>query len=155
MDELPLKDIHLPDAIGLWPPAPGWWWLAVLLPLLAWLLVHAYRRLRRRNAVKIARELLASLRLDKDREPKQTLAELSALLRRVAISRASRAEVASLRGDAWLSYLDRSLPDAPFSQGAGRCLADGHYRQTPPSPVELDALFALCERWLKQQGKRP
>ena len=155
MDELPLKDIHLPDAIGFWPPAPGWWWLTALLPLLTWLLVHFYRRLRRRSAVKVARSLLSDLRLDKSRDPKQTLAELSALLRRVAISRASRAEVASLRGEAWLAYLDHSLPDAPFSQGSGRCLADGHYRQTQPSAAELDALFELCERWLKQQGKRP
>ena len=27
---LPLRDLHLPDAIGWWPPAPGWWVLFVL-----------------------------------------------------------------------------------------------------------------------------
>ncbi len=23
--ELPLRDLHLPDAVGWWPLAPGWW----------------------------------------------------------------------------------------------------------------------------------
>ena len=33
MDEnaLPLRDLHLPDAIGWWPPAPGWWVVIALL----------------------------------------------------------------------------------------------------------------------------
>ena len=34
---LQLHDIHLPDPAGWWPPAPGWWILALLLlALLIW-----------------------------------------------------------------------------------------------------------------------
>ncbi|MBV1912177.1 MAG: DUF4381 domain-containing protein, partial [Cycloclasticus sp.] len=30
-EELPLRDIHLPDAITWWPPAIGWWLLLAVI----------------------------------------------------------------------------------------------------------------------------
>ncbi len=153
MEPLPLKDIHLPESIHWWPPAIGWWLLAILLPLTIAAVIHLYRRLRRQTALKTARKMLAALRQDKNRDPLQTLMALSTLLRRVAISTAPRVDVASLSGEAWLAYLDASCQDAPFSQGAGRCLSDVQYRKTVPEGVDLEALFMLCERWLKQQRK--
>ncbi|WP_446809084.1 DUF4381 domain-containing protein [Methylomonas sp. 2BW1-5-20] len=154
MEPLPLKDIHLPSPVSFWPPAPGWWLLAVLLPLSIVALRYFYKRIRRQTAVKTAAKLLSGIRRDSGADVRQTLVAVSALLRRVAISTAPRGDVASLRGEAWLAYLDRSLADEPFSRGPGRCLADGHYRQTPPAETELAALFELCERWLKQQAKQ-
>lgn len=154
MEPLPLKDIHLPNTTLFWPPAPGWWLLVVLLPLTIVLLRYFYRRIRRRTAVKTAALLLSGLREMRQSDSKQTLTDLSALLRRVAISTTPRSDVASLRGADWLAYLDSSLADTAFTQGVGRCLADGHYRQAAPSELELEALFELCERWLKQQAKK-
>lgn len=151
MDALPLKDIHLPEPITWWPPAIGWWLLAILVPLLIAAGILLYRRLRRKTALKTARKMLAELRSNNQLVPLQTLVALSALLRRVAISLAPRGRVAGLRGEAWLDYLDTSLPDAPFSRGIGRCLADAPYRRTLPENVDLESLFRLCERWLKQQ----
>lgn len=152
MEPLPLKDIHLPETIGWWPPAPGWWLAAVLLVLSMLAVRYAYRRLTRKTAINRAQTLLKQLRQHPG-DPLQTLTAVSALLRRAAISTDTRDGVAGLRGQAWLDYLDSKLPDAPFSRGAGRCLADAHYRPTAPEHIDLEALFALCERWLKQQGK--
>ncbi|MGB5468066.1 MAG: DUF4381 family protein, partial [Sedimenticolaceae bacterium] len=42
-----LRDYHLPDAVGWWPPAPGWWLLFGLLLVLGGLFVWwSMRRLR-------------------------------------------------------------------------------------------------------------
>ena len=153
MDSLPLKDIHLPVAIGWWPPAPGWWFALVFLVLLLALLVYSYKRLTRKTAVKSAKKILKTIRQQSENNSK-TLTDLSALLRRVAISTDARNEVASLQGQAWLSYLDRSLPGQPFTQGVGRCLADAHFRPAMSDDIDFEALFTLCERWLKQRGKR-
>jgi hypothetical protein len=151
MEQLPLKDIHLPEPVSFWPPAPGWILLAVLLPLSIALLIYVYKRLKQQTVLKSAAKLLAGIRNENPTDSRQTLVALSALLRRVAISTAGRADVAGLNGCAWLAYLDTPFPDAPFSQGVGRCLADAHYRPNPPSETDLDELFKLCERWIKQQ----
>src|SRR5690606_21829206 len=49
-----LADIHLPDAVTIWPPAPGWWVLAALvLVAAAFLCRHQLRRVlvrRRMNS---------------------------------------------------------------------------------------------------------
>lgn len=151
MDALPLKDIHLPEPITWWPPAIGWWLLAILLPVLIATGIFLYRRLRQKTALKTARKMLEALKHDKQRDTLQTLIALSAWLRRVAISLAPRGHVAGLRGEAWLNYLDAAFQDEPFSRGVGRCMADAPYRQNLPDTIDLDALFELCERWLKFQ----
>lgn len=153
MEALALKDIHLPETIGWWPPAPGWWLLLLALILLVLAVRYLYRRLTRKTAVKRAQKLLMQIR-QQSLEPAACLNELSSLLRRTAISRDGRSPVAGLHGQAWLEYLDKNLPDTPFSQGVGRYLGNAHYRPTLPDDIDVDALFTLCERWLKQQGTR-
>jgi hypothetical protein len=151
MEQLPLKDIHLPEPVSFWPPAPGWIVLALLLPLSIALLIYVYKRLKQQTVSKSAAKLLAGIRSENSADSRKTLVALSALLRRVAISTTGRADVAGLNGAAWLAYLDTPFPDAPFSQGIGRCLAYAHYRPTLPTETDLDELFKLCERWIKQQ----
>ncbi|MGA9700461.1 DUF4381 domain-containing protein, partial [Pseudomonas sp.] len=31
-----LQPLIAPPAIGFWPPAPGWWLLLAVIPLLGW-----------------------------------------------------------------------------------------------------------------------
>lgn len=152
MEELPLKDIHIPtDTLSFWPLAPGWWIVGVLLPLLCFLSIIVYKYFKQTNAIKSARKLLFKLKNDKNAEKLQILIAISVLIRRVAISTAPREQVAGLNGLAWLAYLDRSFKDAPFSQGVGRCLADAQYRKNLDSDFDIEDLFKLCDRWLKKQ----
>ncbi len=148
--ELPLRDIHLPLPVSYFPPALGWWLLLIGLPLLAGFGYWLYRYFTRNTPVKTAKKLLAGLKASSIPE-QQKIAELAILIRRVAISVAARDNCASLTGQAWLEYLDKSLKNKDFSQGIGQCLIQVNYQQTPSSSVDMNELFKLTERWLKAQ----
>lgn len=146
-DSLDLRDIHQPEAPGFWPPAPGWWLLAALvLAALAGFGRRAWLELRRRRR---RQRILSELDQFQDAglQGPVLVAAISALLKRVALSRYPRAEVAALTGNAWLAFLDRSGGDGRFAEGAGRVLADGAYA---PETIGIDepALLAIARDWL-------
>jgi cbb3-type cytochrome oxidase subunit 3 len=152
--KLPLRDIHLPDAIGWWPPAIGWWLLVILVPLLIALVFWLYKRITRKTAIKAAKKLLLQIKQDQQRDNRQKVRDLSALVRRTAISTNVRNECAGLTGQQWLEFLDRSVTGGPFTQGIGQLLANAPYQQKAPTEQEISQLTSLCEDWLNAQTKR-
>ncbi len=141
-----LRDIHLPAPVSWWPPAPGWWLLAALTLTALGMIYLIYRRRRR---ARWRRAALAELGQLRGATGQQYLGEVSVLLRRVAVTRFPRHDVAALTGDDWLAFLDRTLGDGtPFQSGSGRVLASGPY--THKAQVDAAALHALCERWIKR-----
>jgi len=150
---LDLRDIHLPDAISWWPPAPGWWGLFLLVVLLA-LSIKAFidmkkRREARATAIKSLEALSATF--EQDQNPHSLVSSLSVLLRRICLSYYPRKDVAALSGEAWLHFLDthlgKSNQNTPFSKGPGRILVTAPYQ----AQIEIDgqALLNLCENWIK------
>ncbi len=148
---LDLKDIHLPDAINWWPPAIGWWLLVILIPLLCFLLFWIYKRITRKTAIKTAKKLIQQIKQNTETDDTHKLTELSELIRRVAISLSPRAETASLTGQAWLEYLDKSVTGTPFSQGTGKVLATAQYQKSLTTKIDITSLVGVCEDWLKAQ----
>ena len=147
-----LKDIHLPPPVSWWPPAPGWWLLALLvLGGMVWAVVWLRRRAAAPN---LKREALAALeQIETDwrshQDGSRLAAELSALLRRVAISLYPGTDVAGMTGAAWLRWLDEKLGGHDFEKGAGRLLLEAGYR--PGVDIDdPDALIALTRRWLEK-----
>lgn len=145
--QLDLRDIHVPGAPSAWPPAPGWWLLAAL-GLVALLLIgqrgwHHLRRARRR------RHILAELdNLRGESCGPALITGVSTLLKRVALSRFPRLDVAALTGADWLAFLDRTGGAGAFQHGAGRVLADGPYHPAPRCDAE--ALLTLARSWLRK-----
>lgn len=98
-----LKPLHLPPEPGWWPPAPGWWLLAVLLILLGLGIWWWYRRgAVRRQALRLLVELEQAELTTND-----FAARLVLILRRYALWRFPRTQVAGLTGQAWLEFLAR------------------------------------------------
>jgi hypothetical protein len=149
---LQLRDIHLPPAPSLWPPAPGWWLLAALsLALLIWVTVRLWQRYRLQRQRR--RILQALAELDRRYGAGQDAAfasEVSILLRRLALKQFPRDEVAALTGDAWLRFLDRHGGDGQFQQGPGAVLAEAPY--APDRTIDQTALRTLAERWIEQNA---
>lgn len=153
-EQLPLRDIHLPEAIGFWPPAAGWWLSVLAALLLIVFVVWFIRRLTRKTAWKTAKKSLSELQQDTTIDDHEKIRRLSVLMRRTAISLTPRAESAGLTGRPWLDFLDGSLPDKPFAEGIGRQLIEAPYRNNDSVEFEVQELFALCERWIKAQKRR-
>lgn len=151
---LQLRDIHLPPAPPWWPPAPGWWLLAgltlALLVLCGWWLARAWRQHRRRRSLQaMLNEIEAELIQD---PAPQRLAGLSALLKRLALRRHPRHDVASLSGVAWLAFLDRTGGEGAFATGPGQVLADGIYHPRLDQQPDVAGLMRAVRRWVRHNG---
>lgn len=144
---LPLRDLHLPDAVGWWPLAPGWWLLIALgVALLGWLAV-LYRRRRAQAAARryALRQLTALTNAYLEHGDAVRLsAELSELLRRTMLAYAPRRDVAGLTGEAWLEWLDRDLDQRHFADGDGRPLIEWPYR-APGTPMDRSDVAAFVD----------
>lgn len=144
-EKIPLRDLHLPDAISWWPLAPGWWVvIAVALFALGYLL-RIWLRTRARGAAR--RYALQQLEMlvqayEQHKDLVAFGADASALLRRTMLAYAPRQDVAGLTGEAWLQWLDRDLAQPVFVDGPGRQLLDLPYRnpQSATAVADVDRL---------------
>ncbi|MDH3621929.1 MAG: DUF4381 domain-containing protein [Gammaproteobacteria bacterium] len=149
MDEnaLPLRDLHLPDAVGWWPLAPGWWGVivitGVILAIVLWRMflrwqANAPRRHAMRELARCEAEYLVH------RDPVTLGKQLSELLRRGMLAYAPREEVAGLTGSEWLAWLDRGMPLPYFHTEGGKSLLSLPYRDPDGdfSDIDISALLA-------------
>ncbi len=148
--ELPLRDLHLPEAVGWWPLAPGWWVLIFFAVFaLGWLLQRAWRQRQLNAPRRFAMRELASVEADYLSHCNVvTLGQqVSALLRRSMLAYAPRHEVAGLTGEAWLEWLDRDLPVPYFHTEGGKSLLKLPYRdpQGDFSDVDINAMLAAVK----------
>ena len=144
------KDIHLPAEVSWWPPAPGWWLLALLvISLLVLVVRYVRRRPPKLSLRREARDAVKAIRLDwqQRKHPQQLVAQLSALIRQVAISRFPQEDIAGKTGEPWLRWMDQQIGGHDFEKGKGRLLLDAAYR--PRVDLENgDALITLVEQWI-------
>jgi hypothetical protein len=148
--ELPLRDLHLPDPIGWWPLAPGWWFLIALAAAgLGWLLLKAWRRHQFNAPRRYAIRSLARVEAEylTHRNPVLLGQQLSELLRRGMLAYAPRHEVAGLTGESWLAWLDNGLPVPYFHTEGGKSLLQLPYRNPEGdfSDVDVSAMLAAVK----------
>ena len=145
--EIPIRDLHLPEAIGWWPLAPGWW-IVISLALLGTLALFRfwYRSYSRGAARRHALRQLETYSKDYLEHGNGVTfgTQLSELVRRTMLAYAPRSEVAGLTGEDWLAWLDRDLDRSHFAEGDGRTLIEWPYRD-PDSNFDKSDAAALVD----------
>ena len=146
-EQIPLRDLHLPEAIGWWPLAPGWWVVVALAAVLLISLVRQYLRAHakgaaRRHALRQLNALIAEF--EQHRNAVAFSSDLSELLRRTMLAYAPRHEVAGLTGDEWLAWLDRDLDQPRFTGDTGRKLLALPYRKPGDDVSAMDLVDVVA-----------
>ncbi|MBT4880285.1 MAG: DUF4381 domain-containing protein [Alphaproteobacteria bacterium] len=146
-----LKDIEGLDAISWWPLASGWWLLLALLVAvpLGLLLAIALRKFwKNRWQRQILRHLDS---LQKANPTKETYADLSETLKRLAIKRFGRQSCAGLEGTRWLQWLTQNDPKNFDWKEKGRALISLPYAPASQkgNKKELQQLIQATKRWVR------
>lgn len=144
-----LREIHLPAEVSFWPPAPGWWVLAVVTTIAIFASLLLYNRHRRRSLYR--REALAQLqRLSCDGEsPSRQMAEINRLLKRVALTAYPNQALAQLHSEYWLDFLQRSAPATRLEESVALLLRDRLYSPNAVTLNDIEPLLHYSKHWIQ------
>jgi hypothetical protein len=149
-----LRDIHLPEVVGWWPLAPGWYAVAVLIIIaLAVILYALHRHHQNAYAKRQALRLLSGYQLQYQQsgDSNAICARISELLKRVALAYFPRERVAALQGEEWIQFLNHTGSGVEFNKTAYELLELPY--QSKVTQHNLDLLFTQTQRWIKQRKK--
>jgi len=147
-----LRDIHAAPLAPWWPPAPGWWVLALLAAAaLLWLLRKALRAYRARRRRQHLARFLDSLvqQVDPAVQPQAFLSAVNRVFKIVALRAFPGERCARMQGRDWVDFLTARLAGGATAE-ALVVLADAPYRPAPE--FDADGLVALARRWVMQHG---
>ncbi len=170
-----LRDIHLPEAVHWWPPAPGWWLVAaLLLALTIWLSRSLQARYRRQYFRGESQDLLKQIWQDYEQQAGKTsnagrdfIENTLALLRRAGktaqLSAASNSEV--LTGEHLQSMPSPALLEALDEHSAGKLSAalplqdinERLYRAESKALTtdQAQCFYVVAKNWLKSRDFKP
>jgi hypothetical protein len=149
----PLQELPLPAPVSWAPQTAGWWAVAfVLLAALAWCAWAAWRHHRKQRYRLVALAHLAQIEAAL-KNPAQRLPALAAippLIKRTALAVAPRERVASLSGDEWLTFLERTR--GRFDPRSGALLSLVSYAPAEQiaavSEQEAQVLVRVTRDWI-------
>jgi len=148
-----MHDVHAPDAVSWWPPALGWWILAAaLLALIVFGLTSWWWQRKRASDWRIdaAYRMRQLTRSARNNDIRETVSQLSEMLRRVGMARYGRDACAGLVGDEWLQWLTEHDPGKFDWTEKGRILLDLPYLPAGAGAGSQDIrkLVAAAKRWV-------
>ena len=147
-----LRDIHGAPDVPWWPPAPGWWVLAILLAYVLFLLTRHFRQRYRAHKRKL--QLINFIErvetaVDPLSEPQEFLSRLNRIFKIVALRAFPENHCALMQGREWTEFLQIKLGEQASGEELS-ALATGPYQPQPS--FSADALSGLAKKWVKRYG---
>lgn len=148
-----LADIHWPEPVSDWPPAPGWFILfAGLMMLVAIVVFLAYRH-HRANAYR--RAALAQMDQLSINDQSRAAVELSQLLRRCQLHLEPFADHSSQGAERHQQLARFCRRECPVSAADIQQLEALCYGRTKLEPDAFSELLARCRSWIQQHQRKP
>lgn len=151
-----LRDIHLPPAVGLWPKALGWVIsFGILFISLSAGILYFFRIYNSKRPKKEALALLKyyQSQFQKDKDAPLTAARISELLKRVALVYFPRTQVASLQGDSWVQFLNKTGKGVHFTSVYFELVELPYSPYSSNRLPDIEKLFKEAEKWISQRRK--
>ena len=82
------------------------------------------------------------------------LTQLQALLKRTAITRFPREEVAAKTGEAWLAFMNRSTGSRDYSVGKAEAFIESAYKPDAGTDINVTQIHRLAESWIRRHHPR-
>ncbi len=166
-----LADIHLPDPISWWPPAPGWW-LVLFTGIFLCYLIYRFSK-KKLHQSKYKKQAKSELQLIHRHWQKQqnlilTASRLSVFIRRIALaeqqmtSTLKRHDIASLTDEQWLLFIQKQQGMQAIGKNYHELLVQLPYQdplikfdieEQKKLSKQIDELFNAISQWIKKGFK--
>lgn len=155
-----LQPLILPEPVGFWPPAPGWWLLLILLPALGYGLWRARTLLPKKASSETVEPLdplrqaalveLAQMPKPYDGAPAGAwLQQINGLLKRLCRNHYPYSQSHTLNGRKWLAFLDNRCPAAGLTRWM--ILVEGAYKpECKLDDKAINGLTQSVETWIRK-----
>lgn len=150
-----LADIHLPEPVSLWPPAPGWWILAVLLLLLVlWtsrkgFIASRHRKIKAQALTELERcysNYSLDSQSDSNRLNLRFVNEANSVLKRVALVHFPNSAVAGLGGPEWVDFIRNNGESDLLTQEIASALSHGRFQTK--LEINVDEMNTFATQWI-------
>jgi len=139
-----LHEIQIPNTLAWWPLAPGWYGVVGIILAGAIAVYGIYKFQKRKRYNQRIWALYSAAEHIKDST--QCMAELSKLLKRIALLKYPAGTVAQLHGQAWLEFLNKTGHTQEFTSATGQALTAEAYKKQ--SNMDIEPLLRLTKSWI-------